>query len=304
MTNNIHSRTFNPVGTITNTIMSAALFAAMLTSGSAYAYELRPNTIYAQANSAIFAVDVDNYSATKVADAPATMSELQDLAFVDSDMYGVNQHWQVMKLGPLDSQASTVKEAESYSLSFQGLESRDGVLYAAEHNSLVKLDRMTGMTQALCDGCGAYGLGAGELVTDLAFSADGTLYAVIDFSGIPYSYFGHIDTSTGNLNLIGNTYVKNLKAITEKDGVMYAMGTDGSLHTLNKVSGFATQVAQDVLAGVAGMGTSTDNIVIPLQEQVGGNPVDDATESTGGSGSMSWLILALANLILIIRRLR
>jgi hypothetical protein len=290
--------------TINNSIAALVLTAASLGAINAHAYDLQANTIYAQAEHAIYAIDLEAGNAKKVADAVATLSELQDLAFDGSSMYGVNKHWQLMKLAPLDSAASSVRDAESFSLQFHGLEARDGVLYAAERNSMLVIDQATGNTDYLCDGCIGYGLGAGELVTDLAFTVDGTLYASVQFPGIPYAYLGTIDIATGQLNLVGNTGVENIVAITVKDAVIYAMDNVGDLYTLNDVSGFATDVATGVLPGVTGMATSPRTIEIPVVEEEGQITEQSATEEDGGAGSMTWLAMVLAGLVSLLRRSR
>jgi hypothetical protein len=303
-TNSKNMTSNNPAKNISNSIAALVLGAASLAAIDAHAYDLQANTIYAQAEHAIYAIDVEAGSAKKVADAVATLSELQDMAFDGSSMYGVNKHWQLMKLAPLDSAASSVRDAESFSLQFEGLEARGGVLYAAERNAMLIIDQATGNTDYLCDGCVGYGLGAGELVTDLAFSEDGTLYASVQFPGIPYSYLGTIDIATGQLNLLGNTGVENIVAITVKDEVIYAMDKLGDLYTLNDVSGFATDVATGVLTGVTGMATSPRSIVIPVAEQDGQSTEQSAAEDGGSAGSMTWLAMLLAGLVSLLRRSR
>jgi len=294
----------NPAKSISNSIAALVLGVASLAAVNVHAYDLQANTIYAQAEHAVYAIDVEAGSAKKVADAVATLSGLQDLAFDGSSMYGVNKHWQLMKLEPLDSAATSVKDAESFSLQFEGLEARGGVLYAAERNSMLVIDQATGDTDYVCDGCVGYGLGAGEMVTDLAFTETGTLYASVQFSGIPYTYLGTIDVATGVLNLIGNTGVENIVAITVKDAVIYAMDKLGDLYTLNDVSGFATDVATGVLPGVTGMATSPRSIVIPVAEQDGQSTEQSAAEEGSGAGSMTWLAMLLAGLVSLLRRSR
>ena len=208
---------------IRNAAASLMLLAATdMVTGEAHAYDLQANTIYAHASDGIYAIDIDSTtasaSATKVADAKASLSSIQDIAFDGNTMYGINRHWQLMKLEPNESEAVSVKKAESYSLQFQGLAARNAVLYGAELRSLITLDKATGNTGALCSGCGSYGLGVGEVVTDLAFAADGTLYASVRFPGTSYSFLGTVSTQTGELMILGNTGVENVTAITVKDG--------------------------------------------------------------------------------------
>jgi hypothetical protein len=288
-----------------NTIASLTMAAAFISTGEAHAYDLQANTIYAQANGVIYAVDVDAATATKVADANASLSPLQDLAFDGSTMYGANLHWELMKLEPQDSAATDIKGAESYSLEFRGLESRDGILYGAETHSLVIIDQATGNPEELCPGCGSYGLGAGEQVDDLAFAEDGTLYAAVTFSGIPYTYLGTIDITTGYLNLIGNTGVEYVTAITVKDGTIYGMDSTGNLYTVNKVSGFATIVADAVLSGVTGMGTSPMTVDTGSTDtNAGSTGTDTGTGDSSSAGSMTWLVLMLAGVLPLLRRFR
>lgn len=284
---------------VRNTFASLMLAAASMITVEAYAYDLQANTIYAQASGGIYAIDVDAASATKVADMKASLSPVQDIAFDGSTMYGINLHWQLIKLEPGDSAAVAVKQAESYSLQFQGLAARNGVLYGAELRSLITLNKETGNPEELCPGCLGYGLGAGEVVTDLAFAADGSLYASVQFPGIPYSYFGTISTATGELNLIGNTGVENIMAITVKDDVIYAMDSVGDLYTLNEVSGFSTQVAVALLPGVTGMDTSPATVVNPVDN--GGTEPAASGDSTSG-GSPSGLMLMLFAALPLLRR--
>lgn len=269
------------------------LTAASMATAEAHAYDLQANTIYAHASGDIYAIDIDtaaaSASATKVADMNASLSSVQDVTFDGSTMYGINLHWQLVKLEPNESESVAVKKAESYSLQFQGLAVHDGVLYGAETRQLLILDQATG-TPVTGTGLNSYGLGAGELVTDLAFAADGTLYASVQFPGIPYSYFGTISTETGELMLLGNTGVEHVIAITVRDDVIYAMDRVGDLYTLDEVSGFSTLIAADVLPGVTGLGTSSAAIVAPVD---GSNPSAASGEaaSTGGL-SVYWMMLA------------
>lgn len=138
-------------------------------------------------------------------------------------------------------------------------------------------------------GLKSYGLCAGELVTDLAFAADGTLYVSVQFPGISYSYFGTISTETGELMLLGNTGVEYVIAITVRDDVIYAMDRVGDLYTLNEVSGFSTLIAADVLPGVTGLATSSAAIVAPVD---GSNPSAASGEGTSTGGlSVYWMML-------------
>ena len=285
-------------------IRNAAASLLLLAAGGAltdqaHAYDMQANTIYAHASGGIYAIDVDAGTANRVAEAKASLSSIQDIAFDGSTMYGINLHWQLMKLEANESEAVSVKEAESYSLQFQGLAAHNGVLYGAELRSLVTLDKATGNPGALCSGCLGYGLGAGEQVTDLAFAADGTLYASVQFPGIPYSYLGTVSTQTGALMLLGNTGVENIMAITVKDGVIYAMDRAGDLFTLNEASGFATDVASGVLPGVTGMDTSP---VMISAIDTGSTAEPGSDETSGGSLSAYGLLLML--LVAALRRFR
>ena len=290
---------------VRNTVASLMLAAtASMLTGEAQAYDLQANTIYAHASGGIYAIDIDtdtaSASATKVADAKASLSSIQDIAFDGSTMYGINLHWQLMKLEPNESAAVAVKQAESFSLQFQGLAARNGVLYGAELRSLITLDKTTGNPNELCPGCLGYGLGAGELVTDLAFAANGTLYASVQFPGIPYSYFGTVSTQTGELNLIGNTGVENIMAITIKDDVIYAMDSVGDLYTLNEVSGFSTVIATGVLPGVTGMDTSPATVMVPVDNN--GDVPSAASGDAASTGSLSAMLLAVIAAMSLLRR--
>ncbi len=112
---------------IRNAVASLTLLAAGgALTGQAHAYELQANTIYAHASGGIYAIDIDAGSANRVAEAKASLSSIQDIAFDGSTMYGINLHWQLMKLEANETEAVSLKEAESYSLQFQGLAARSG----------------------------------------------------------------------------------------------------------------------------------------------------------------------------------
>lgn len=296
----------NPgIRNVAASLMLAA--AASMATGEAHAYDLQANTIYAHASGDIYAIDIDtaaaSASATKVAEMNASLSSVQDITFDGSTMYGINLHWQLVRLEPNESESVAVKNAESYSLQFQGLAVHDGVLYGAETRQLLILDKATGDPVTGTD-LNSYGLGAGELVTDLAFAADGTLYASVQFPGIPYSYLGTISTETGELMLLGNTGVEYVIAITVKDDVIYAMDRAGDLYTLNEVSGFSALVASDVLPGVTGMGTSPTTMMPPVD---GSNNGSDSSASSGeaaSTGGLSAYWMMLVALMLVFRRTR
>ncbi len=270
------------------------LAASMLTvSTDAAAYDLKSNTIYANASGGIYEIDLNTTVATKVADTNASLSSIQDIAFDGDTLYGINLHWQLLKLEPGQDMTVAVNEASSYSLQFRGLEARDGVLYGAETNLLVTIDQQTAAPGSLGPGSGSYGLGAGEVVTDLAFAADGTLYASVQFPGIAYSYLGTISLDTGELMLVGNTGVENITAVTVKDAVIYALDKAGDLYTVNEVSGFASGVASGVLPGVNGMDTSP--VTVANAAGPAGGTADGSDEGGAGSLSLYWmLIIAVA----------
>lgn len=270
--------------------------ALLLSSADATAYDLQANTIYANATGGIYKIDLTTTTATKVADTNASISRIQDIAFDGTTLYGVNLHWQLLKLEPSQTETVAVNEASSFSLRFKGLEARNGVLYGAELRSLVTLDQQTADTGSLGPGASSYGLGAGEEITDLAFANDGTLYATVVFPGISFTFLGIIDTATGALNLIGNTGAEAITALTVKDDVIYAMNVAGDLLTLNAVSGFSTEVAAAVLPGVRGMDTSPVNIS-------GTGSSSGSGEGESSSGSLSAYGLFFIVLLVGARRL-
>lgn len=274
-------------------IAAIAFITVSVMATSSHAYNLQANTIYAQSGNSIYMIDVDSATATQVADANASLSEIQDLAFDGDNLFGMNLNWQLNVIEMQDSAMQPVKDAESFSLQFQGLEARNGILYGAERNALTIINKASGNTEALCDGCAGYGLGVGELVTDLAFAEDGTLYALIYFSQVQSTYLGVIDLSTGLIDeLRGNTDVPGLIALTVREGVIYAMDRSGDLYTLGSANGAAVKVADAVLPGVTGMDTS------PMA--VGANNAAIG-EQGSGSGSLSWLMISL---LLLARSLR
>jgi len=298
-TNNLKN---TPVKSIVAGIVLATSMLAVSTDATAY--DLKANTIYANAKGGIYEINLDTEVATKVADTNASLSSIQDIAFDGSTLYGINYNWQLLKLEPNQNETVAINEASSFSLQFQGLEARDGVLYGAETRSLVTIDKATADTGLPGPGASSYGLGAGEQVTDLAFAEDGTLYASVDFPGIAYTYFGAVDSATGTLNLIGNTGATGIRAITVKDGIVYAMNSVGDLFTLNKVSGFSTTVATAVLPGVYGMDTSPAKIDV-VDENTG--TADESTVTTtagsaGGSLSVYWMLMLV--LVAGLRRIR
>ena len=291
---------------VTSTI-SAIMLATVMSaaSGEVRAYDLQANTIYASTKDEIYRVELNGAAttATKVADSNASLSGIQDVAFDGSVMYGANLHMQLLKLEPSADVTQPINEAASYSLQYQGLEARNGVLYGAELRSLVIIDKATG-NPVSGNGIGGYGLGAGELVTDLAFAEDGTLYASVNFEGIPYSYLGTLDTNTGELMLLGNTGVEYILAITVKDGLLYAMDRQGSLYSLNDVSGYATIVAEQVLPGVSGLDTSPAQVSAGATT-AGTGATDNDTDTGGGSGgSLSAVLLILVSITSLMRRIR
>lgn len=277
------------------TIASMMLISGAIVSlGEARAYDLQPNTIYANAQGGIYRIDLALNSAIRVAETNASLSSVQDVAFDGDTLYGINLNWQLLKLEPSRDETVAVNQATSFSLQFQGLEARDGVLYGAELRSLVRLDQATGNPVA-GSGLSSYGLGAGEKVSDLAFDDDGTLYATVDFPGLESTFLGTVDTTTGALNIIGITGTENLLALTVKDGVLYAMNSSGDLYTLDKVSGFATEVARAVLPGVKGMDTSPAS---------SGSAVVAAGDGGAGGGSLSVYGLLIMVLSGLLRRIR
>jgi len=280
-------------------IAKGSLLAAALVFGmsDANAYDLQSDTIYANADGGIYKIELNGAasSATRVADTNESLSTMGDIAFDGSTIYGANLHWQLLKLEPDSDVTEAINDASSFSLQFNGVEARNGVLYGAETRSLVILDQETAAPSSLGPGSGGYGLGAGELVTDLAFAEDGTLYASVTFSGISYSYLGTISLDTGELMLLGNTGVENITALTVKQGVIYAMDKTGDLYTLNEVSGFASNIATAVLPGVNGMDTS------PVMLTAGAGTAAGGDES---AGAMSALLFLFAPFVVLMRRFR
>ena len=276
-------------------VLRAMTIAAALLTASApvQAYDLQPGTIYASAPGGIYKVDVDTASAAKVADSTASLSAIQDVTFDGTTLYGMNLHWQLLKLEPEQTTTVAINKASSFSLQFRGVAARDGVLYGAELRSLVTVDKQTGNTGSPGPAASSYGLGAGEIITDLAFAENGSLYATVNFPGLPFTFLGTVNPATGALTPVGTTGIENINALAVKDGKLYAMDILGSLYSLDRVSGFATKIADGVLGGVTGMGTSPAAIMASGEAAPAGNANQGDAAGAGGGLSVLWSLLTL-----------
>lgn len=294
----INANNTNRKSIVKNTIASLLLVSGMAAAVTdANAYDLKANTIYANVKGGIYKINLDlinlpasnKTNAVKVADTNESYSSIQDIAFDGSTAYGMNLNWQLLKIEPSQNKTVAINSATSYSHQYRGLEARGGELYAAETRSLQKIDKATGKTRALAPGATGYGLGGGEQVDDLAFAEDGTLYAMVSFPRVSYgnSYLATLNKTTGSLTLIGSTGVSAMRALTVKDGILFAMNSVGDLYALDPNSGNGIKVASAVLPGVYGMDTSPVNLASPKADSNG--------DDEGGAGGLSvYLVLAIA----------
>ena len=239
---------------LVNKLFSALLIismSAIVTVKDAHATPLKSNTIYVNTSTTLYEVDLATTTATSVGQANPSISQIEDIAFDGNELYGLTYLMQIFKYNENTSAMVAVNNYTSYALHHRGLEARSGTFYAAGYYGLQTVNKQTG---AFTD-VGYYGLGAGERVNDLAFSADGTLYAIVSF-GLTYDYLGTINPDTGELSLIGNTFVSGTRGLTEKDGELYLINSVGNLYSLSKTSGASTLIANGLVAGAYGMDTS------------------------------------------------
>jgi hypothetical protein len=280
-------------------ILATVLMIAGVTT--AQAADLKPNTIYVTDTTSLYAVDETTGTAVRVGDAKPSISYIRDIAFDDSGkLYGLTGLMQFFKFDSTTSNMVAINEPTSYARSHDGLAFLNGKFYAAEISGLDSADPESGSFTSI----GYYGLGAHESVSDLASGSDGVLYASVtfppDYYGNNYSdYLATLDTTTGEMNLIGNTYIYHLRGLTEKDGVLYGINSDGDLYSIDKVSGFGTLVASGVVPNAYGMATS------PAVIAGTSNTSADAgtgTDSGSGGGALSLPLMLLIAGMALLRR--
>ena len=269
-----------------NGLVAAGLLVA---SASLQAEPLQANTIYVTDSTGLYAIDETRGTATRVGDASTGFSSIQDIAFDGNELYGLTRLMQFFKYDTETNEMIALNGYSSYAQTHRGFAAYNGVFYAAENRVLQTANPDAGTFGPV----GPYGLGAGEEVDDLAFSSDGTLYAAVNFN-ITYgtSYLATLDTNTGEMNLIGNTFISALRGLTEKDGVLYGINSVGDLYEIDKVSGMGTLLASDVVSGAYGMATSPSN--------TGGGSIDSGEGSSSG-GALSWPLMILMVSMVMVR---
>ena len=247
---------------------------------------LLPDTIYVTTSTGLYSVDEVAGTSVRVAEADPALSQIQDIAFDGETLHGLTSLMQFFIFDEVTNAMIPTNNASSYALSHYGLESRNGQFYAAEARVLQAANPQTGTFTNI----GVYGLGADEQVTDLAFGADGVLYASVSFT-LSYDYLATLNPATGEMNIIGNTFISGLRAMTEKNGVLYGMNSSGDLYSIDKVSGFGTMLASAVVPGAYGMTTSPAAM---------GNNMGSNGDASGG-GALSLPLMLLMGVMIMLR---
>ena len=276
---------------------TVAAVTMLLGATTLQAEPLQANTIYVTTGSGLYAVNESNSTASQVATANPSLSQIEDLAFDDGELYGLTSLMQFFQFDAASNAMLASNDFTSYGLNHRGLEARNGVFYAAEQHGLQIADPHTGSFTEI----GPYGLGAGERVTDLAFDSNGVLYAAVSFNIVYGSeYLATLNTATGEMNIIGNTFISGLRGLTEKDGVLYGISSTGDLYTIDKLSGQGTLLADGLVPGAYGMTTSPAS----LGNNGTGAGTDPGTAAAGDSssgGALSLPLMLLMTALLVFR---
>lgn len=278
------------------TLLRNTLVASLMVAGTATAQaaDLQPNTIYVTDSDSLYAVDETRGTAVRVGEAQPSLSYILDIDFdASGKLYGLTGLMQFFSFDAASSRMVEINGFTSSGRTHSGFAFHNGAFYAAESTGLEGADPEAGSFTII----GSYGLGAREYVTDLASGSDGMLYASVRF---PPDYYGYrsadflatLNTTTGEMNLIGSTYIYDLEGLTEKDGVLYGIGSGGDLYQIDKVSGFSTLIAAGVVPGAFGMATSPTTL-----------PGFGTTGAGGsGGGAMSLPLMLLIVGIVCLRR--
>ena len=274
---------------VRNTVAATVIILGATMAAGIYqnvqAEPLKANTIYVNTSTSLFEVDETTGTATLVGNANPSVSQIEDLAFNGNNLYGLSYLMQFFKYDTAASNMVSLNNYTSYSSHHQGFEYGNGVYYAASNYGLETVNLESGTFTYV----GSYGLGAGEQVTDLAYSYDGKLYATVTFNiSYGYDYLAVIDTSNGNMQLIGSTYIAGTRGLTEKNGELYAINSTGDLYSINKTTGAGMLLANAVVSGARGMATSS---------------MDMGGDGTGG-GALSLPVMVLMMLFGLVRLVR
>lgn len=262
---------------IRNTLIATSL---LLGSNIAMADPLQPDTLYANTGEGLYAIDQTTWTATRVGTTDPVISNIQDITYSNGKMYGISTLMQFFEYDETRETMIGQNGYQSYADQFYGLDSYQGEFYVAGHYGLARVET----SDMSYDYIGSYGLGAGEEVTDLAFADDGTLYATVTFN-VTYAsdYLATLDLSTGEMNLIGNTYINGSRGLTFKNGTLYAINSVGDLYSVDTTSGMGTLLKEDMLPGAYGLGRT------PADLNAGGASGGDG--SSGGALSLPMLLL-------------
>ena len=259
---------------IRNTLIATSL---LMGSNIAIADPLQPDTLYANTGEGLYAIDETTWTATRVGTTDPLFSDIQDITYSSGKMYGISTLMQFFEYDETQENMIGQNGYQSYADQFYGLDSYQGEFYVAGRYGLYRVET-SNMTY---EPVGGYGLGAGEEVTDLAFADNGTLYALVDFN-ITYGsqYLATLDVNTGEMNLLGATYINGARGLTFKNGTLYAINSSGDLYSVDPASGFGTLIQADVVPGALGLGRT------PAALNAGGGD-----GSSGGALSLPMLLL-------------
>lgn len=256
----------------------------MLATGLAQAEALKPDTIYVSTVDAVYELNTDSFTTTRVTDVNLPVSEIDDMTIINNTLYGLSARMQFSRYDEASATMETLNDPHSYDDLTRGMVNYNGTVYATGEYGLYTVAPEN-------DGfhfVGYFGLGAGEKVTDLAVSQAGVIYATVTFN-ISYAsdYLATLDPKTGAMNLIGNTYIYGTRGLTMKNGTLYAINSSGDLFTLDTKSGMSSQLASAVVPGAYGMTSTASDFVSSLSANA-----NNSGGVSGGSLSLPMLLIA------------
>lgn len=187
--------------------------------------------------SKLFTIDPASGSTRLI--GPIGIAQVTDIAFQGPTLYGVS----FSNLLRINKSTGAGTNIGAIGLSTNGLAvSSDGIIYASGGGQLIRINPVTGAGTAI----GSFGSGLSSC-GDIAFDSNDNLYAAL-YSGSNV-VLAHVNRTTGAATVIGNIGLSPLYGIAFFCCHLYGILNDGTLVTINVVTGSATVVGKTNVFG-------------------------------------------------------
>jgi hypothetical protein len=217
--------------------------------GTSFGKNIQQNALYANTDNQLWIVDPAAHSSTNI--GFFNFTHTNDIAFSGSSLYGATLGgYTLISINP-DTAAGTRIGQIGYAVYGLAGDSNGNLYASGALGELLSINKTTGAGSVI-----GY-LGSDLLhASDLAFRADGVLFASLMRKGYMNDWLAIVNPSTGAATLIGDTGFQDVDGISFKDGVLYGSAWGHQIIQIDTQTGRGTLLFTDS-SSYWGMSTSS-----------------------------------------------